>query len=226
MPTAPLLLLPLKRLLSLIPSVLGLFPVLLRPPPMAARLSPLALPPFVPRLPTFALRPLAFLPTPSNHPRRHPGVRSRDPAAPNNPGPPSHPDLPNHPKLAIPPIPTAPQTPPKSTPRRLKSFLEKTLTARETPTSAHSSHPHQRIRPAPHSSRLFPSSRRLQPGPSTTVSPSAPMPPRPPQHPEPTSPSFLTSHFSPLTPSSPPPSRRSPAPKNPPNLATAGREHP
>ena len=70
MPTASLLLLPLKRLLSLIPSVLGLFPVLLRPPPMAARLSPLALPPLVPRLPTFALRPLAFLPTPSNHPRR------------------------------------------------------------------------------------------------------------------------------------------------------------
>ena len=32
MPTASLLLLPLKRLLSLIPSVLGLFPVLLRPP--------------------------------------------------------------------------------------------------------------------------------------------------------------------------------------------------
>ena len=41
MSTVSLLLLPLNRLLSLIPSVLGLFPVLLRPPPMAARLSPL-----------------------------------------------------------------------------------------------------------------------------------------------------------------------------------------
>ena len=152
MPTPSLLLLPLNRLLSLIPSVLGLFPVLLRPPPMAARRSPLALLPFVPRLPTFALRPLAFLPTPTNHPRRpaerrpascplalwervgacpgrDPGTRvfrsRRHPAAPS-------------PRAA----PTAPQTPPKSTPRSLKSFLEKTLTARETPTSAHSSHPH------------------------------------------------------------------------------------
>ena len=66
MPTPSLLLLPLRRLLSLISSVLGLFPVLLRPPPMAARLTPLALPSLVPRLPTFALRPLAFLPTPSS----------------------------------------------------------------------------------------------------------------------------------------------------------------
>ena len=145
MPTPSLLLLPLKRLLSLIPSVLGLFPVLLRPPPMAARLSPLALLPFVPRLPTFALRPLAFLPTPTNHPRRlaerrpascplalwervgacpgrDPGTRvfrsRRHPAAPS-------------PRA----VPTAPQTPPKSTPRRLKSFLEKTLIAHARPQS-------------------------------------------------------------------------------------------
>ena len=69
MPAASLLLLPLEPLLRLIPSVLGLLPILLRPLRMAARLSPLALPPFVPRLPTFALHPLAFLPTPSNHPR-------------------------------------------------------------------------------------------------------------------------------------------------------------
>ena len=153
MPTAPLLLLPLKRLLSLIPSVLGLFPVLLGPPPMAARLSPLALPPFVPRLPTFALRPLAFLPTPpSNHPRRHPGVRSRDPAAPNNPGPPSHPDLQTIPSSPYPRFPR-PQTPPKSTPRSLKSFLEKTLTARETPT----------FRPARHGAVWPPAAHQTSP---------------------------------------------------------------
>ena len=143
MPAASLLLPPLKPLLRLIASVLGLLPVLLRPPPMAPRLFPLALPLplFVPRLPPFALRPLAFLPTPSNHPRpphrpascplalwervgacpgRDPGVRvfrsRRHPAAPS-----------------LRAAPTTPQTPPKSTPRRLKSFLEKTLEAREAP---------------------------------------------------------------------------------------------
>ena len=137
MPAALLLLPLLARLLRMILSLLRLLPVLLRPPPMAARLSPLALPPFVLRVPTFTLRPLAFLPTPSNHsrrpaakrpascpfdlwervgacPGRDPGVRvfrsRRHPAAPSHRA-----------------VPTSPQTPQKSTPRRLKSFLETEL---------------------------------------------------------------------------------------------------
>ena len=145
MPAASLLLLPLKPLLRLLLSVLALLPVLLSPPPMAARLSPLALPPLVPGLPTFALRPLAFLPTPSSAPRlpaakrpasfplalwervgacpgRDPRVRlfrsRRHPAAPSHRA-----------------VPTAPQTPPKSTLRSLKSFLEKTLIAHARPQS-------------------------------------------------------------------------------------------
>ena len=71
MPVASLLLPLLKPLLRVIRSVLALLPVLLRPPPMAPRLSPLALPrpPFVQRLALFALRPLAFLATASNHAR-------------------------------------------------------------------------------------------------------------------------------------------------------------
>ena len=193
MPTASLLLLPIKRLLSLIPSLLGLLqppappahgepalslskrpaqsprrsesnhipaspagtqrhsphpapaatPSTPRPERLVLFPTPLALPPFVPRLPTFALRPLAYLPTPFNAlrrpaakqpascplalwqrvgacPGRDPGVRifrSR-----------RHPAAPSHRATA-----SAPQTPAKSTPRRLKSFLEKTLTARETP---------------------------------------------------------------------------------------------
>ena len=235
MPTASLLLLPLRRLLSLIPSVLGLFPVLLRPPPMAARLSPLALPPFVPRLPTFALRPLAFLPTPSNAtrlpaakrpascplalweglgacPGRDPGVRifrsRRHPAAPSHRA-----------------VPTAPQTPQKSTPRRLKSFLEKTLTARETPTSAHSSHPITDP-PSPPQQPPLPvipasSAGTQHHGQSQRT------------HATPTSPASrahlpLFSHYSLLSPHSflPAPQPSQSRPKNPPNLATAGREHP
>ena len=39
------------------------------------------------------------------------------------------------------PAPDRPQTPPKHTPRRLKSFLEKTLTAREAPASRPSNNP-------------------------------------------------------------------------------------
>ena len=91
MPTASLLLPLLARLRRLIPSVLALLPVLLRPPPMAPRLSPLALalPRFVPRPATFALRPLAFLAS------RPPGLalwpRQTTPARPTAPpytGPP------------------------------------------------------------------------------------------------------------------------------------------
>ena len=172
MPTASLLLLPLRHLLSLIPTVLGLFPVLLRPPPMAARLTPLALPSLVPRLPTFALRPLAFLPTPSNAsrcpaerrpayfplalwtrvgacPGRDPGTRvfrsRRHPAAPSHRA-----------------VPTAPQTPPKSTPRSLKSFLEKTLIAREAPVSAPTPPPI----PGPSTQRNRPSAHRIPAAPS------------------------------------------------------------
>ena len=145
MPAASLLLALLKPLLRLIPSALALLPVLLRPPPMAARLSPLALPPppFVPRLRTFAIRPLAFLATPSNHPRRPAERRpascplalwERVGACPGrDPGTRvfrsrRHPAAQSHRA-----VPTAPQTPPKSTPRRLKSFLEKTLNAHEAP---------------------------------------------------------------------------------------------
>ncbi len=177
MPAASLLLLLLKPLLRLIPPLLTLLPVLLRPPPMAARLSPLALPlpPFVPRLPTFALRPLAFLPTPTNHPRRPAERRpascplalwERVGACPGrDPGTRvfrsrRHPAAPSHRA-----VPTAPQTPPKSTPRRLKSFLEKTLTAREAPvfvslpTSAPSPST-QRGRPSPHRIPATPSPNR------------------------------------------------------------------
>ena len=110
MPAASLLLPLLGRLLHLIPSLLGL-----RPPPPAAGFSPLAPPltPLVPRLPPFALR-------------RRPG--HRPPAsclAPATPGP----------TRIHSSCPDAPQTTPKCTPPRLKSFLEKTLIARE---SAHS----------------------------------------------------------------------------------------
>ena len=161
MPAVALLLLPLKPLLRLIPSALALLPVLLRPPPMAARLPPLALPPFVPRLPTFALRPLAFLPPPSNHARptqrRALGLAgpmclqslcSTAPQSPPNNIPP-HPTRHSGVFSRNPVLAPRLQTPPKNTPRRLKSFLEKTLTARETPNSARFSR--CRPLPAPHS---------------------------------------------------------------------------
>ena len=216
MPTAqPLLLLPLKRLLSLIPSVLGLFPVLLRPPPMAARRSPLALPALVPRLPTFALRPLAFLPTPSNAPRRPAAKRpascplalwERVGACPGrDPGTRvfrsrRHPAAPSHRA-----VPTAPQTPPKSTPRSLKSFLEKTLTARETPTSAHSSHPQQRSAqpPTAAASSRHPGVFSRDPAPRSV--PAHPCHPDLPSIPSPPPPLFslLTSLPSPLPPRPP-----------------------
>ena len=123
---AALLLLPLKPLLRLIPFALSLLPVLLRRPPIAARLSPLALPlpPYVPHLPPFALRPLAFLATLSNHPRpRHRPTQRR---APGMAGP----------TRSQSSRPITPQTPPKSAPRPPKSFLEKTLSAREAPKVA------------------------------------------------------------------------------------------
>ena len=71
MPAASLLLLPLKPLRRLIRSALALLPALLRPPPLAPRLAPLALPlpRFVQRLARFASRPLPFLATPPNHAR-------------------------------------------------------------------------------------------------------------------------------------------------------------
>ena len=174
MPAASLLLLPLKPLLRLLLSVLALLPVLLRPPPMAARLSPLALPPppFVPRLRTFAIRPLAFLATPSNHPRRPAERRpascplalwERVGACPGrDPGTRvfrsrRHPAAPSHRA-----VPTAPQTPPKSTPRRLKSFLEKTLIAREAPVFAS---PPTATR-GPSTQRNYPSPHRIPAAPS------------------------------------------------------------
>ena len=45
--------------------------------------------------------------------------------------------------------PTASQTPPKKAPRRLKSFLEKTLIAREAPSSTPTRSPANRAHPAP-----------------------------------------------------------------------------
>ena len=126
MPAASLLLLPLERLRRLIRSVLALLPFLLRPSPLAPRLSPLALPlpRFVPRLPTFALSPLAFLAIPSNH--RSPRHRPTQRRAPGMAGP----------TRSQSSRPIAPQTQPKSAPRPPKSFLEKTLTAREAPKVA------------------------------------------------------------------------------------------
>ena len=119
MPAASLLLPLLARLRRLILSVPRLLPVLLRPPPIAARRSPLALlqPPFVPLLPAFALSPLAFLATRSNH-RRPPAT------------------LPAAPRRIRSSCPTAPRTQQESTPRPPKSFLEKTLSAREAPNFA------------------------------------------------------------------------------------------
>ena len=183
MPTPSLLLQPLKPLPRLIPSVLALLPILLRPPQMAARLPPLALRPFVPRLPIFALRPVAFLPTPSNHARltrrRAPGlsgltcIQSLCPTAPQSP--------PNN----IPPHPTrhsgvfsrnpvlAPrlQTPPKCTPRRLKSFLEKTLIAREAPNFDR-----LQLTAHPTAARLIQSPSESFADPCPTASPPSPSP--------------------------------------------------
>ena len=125
-------LLPLPgRLLHRIPSWRGLRPFLLRPPPAASGFYPLASPPtpLVPRLPPFALRPLAFVASLSRHsrPRRRPG--RRPPAwrlALATPGP----------TRISSSCPRSPQTTPKSAPPQPKSFLEKTLTARESATSA------------------------------------------------------------------------------------------
>ena len=80
MPTASLLLLPLRRLLSLISSVLGLFPLLLRPPPMAARLSRSLCPHS-----SHACCRSRRVPSPSCQPRPTP------PAAPPKDGPPLSP---------------------------------------------------------------------------------------------------------------------------------------
>ena len=109
MPTASLLLLPLKRLLSLIPSALGLLPVLLRPPA----------PPFGHVVPG------------------HTGIQSSCPAATNfqpKCAPPRHPSYPR--TRVSTPTTLVPQSHQKSSPPQPKSFLEKTLTAREAPKVA------------------------------------------------------------------------------------------
>ena len=152
MPAASPLLPLLARLLQLIPTLLGLRPVLLRPPPTAPGFSPLAHPP-----PPLALRRIAFVVSLSNHTRlrRRPG--HRPPAsclAPAMPGPTrihsSCPDSPQPSPESTPPRPTRlsgvfsrnPVFVPGPTfdgtqtaPPQPKSFLEKTLIARE---SAHS----------------------------------------------------------------------------------------
>ena len=131
MPAASFLLPLLGRLLHLIPSLLGLRPVLLRPPQTASGFSQLAPPltPLAPRLPPFALRRLAFVVSLSNHTRlrRRPG--HRPPAsclAPATPGP----------TRIHSSCPDAPQTTPKCTPPRPKSFLEKTLIRANPPPFA------------------------------------------------------------------------------------------
>ena len=155
MPTVSLLLPLLVRLLRLALLLRDLLPVLLHLPPMAARLSPrdLPLPRFVSRLPTFALRPLAFLAARLNHarsrhhPAQHPPATLLHPVAaaparirpscPNAPQtapkstPPCHPSYPR--TRVSTPTSRAPQTQQKCAPRPPKSFLEKTLNAREVP---------------------------------------------------------------------------------------------
>ena len=129
-----------------------------RPPPPIARTHPRRLPsrshfsplyplPFPPH--SSALCPLPFLPHPAapqeflektltrtNPP--HPASQTVSSAAPARPMtsptvPPLTPATP--PNTAIQPRRRAPQAPPKHTPLHLKSFLEETLTARETPIS-------------------------------------------------------------------------------------------
>ena len=165
MPAASFLLPLLARLLHLIPSLLGLLPVLLRTPPPASGFFPFAPPltPLVPRLPPFALRRLAFVVSRlafvvslSNHTRLRRRTGHRPPAsclAPATPGParihsscPDSPETtpksapPQHPSYprtrASTPTTVTPQTTPKYAPRQPKSFLEKTLTAREGAHSA------------------------------------------------------------------------------------------
>ena len=135
-PTASRLLPLLGRLLHRIPSWRGLRPFLLRPPPAASGFYPLASPPtpLVPRLPPFALRPLAFVASLSRHsrPRRRPG--RRPPAwrlALATPGP----------TRISSSCPRSPQTTPKSAPPQPKSFLEKTLNAREAAAIRAPGHP-------------------------------------------------------------------------------------
>ena len=109
MPAASLLLLPLKRLRRLIPSALGLLPVLLRPPA----------PPFGHVVPG------------------HTGIQSSCPTAPQTSpkcAPPRHPSYPR--TRVSTPTTLVPQSHQKSAPRPPKSFLEKTLTAREAPKVA------------------------------------------------------------------------------------------
>ena len=100
-------------------------------------------------------RPVKTRARPSLRPEPPPGAKAR-PGSPPRPAlkPGARPAPQNAPNLAPPssyprrpvstPATDAPQTRQKSAPRRLKSFLEKTLTARETPNSAHASRPHHR----------------------------------------------------------------------------------
>ena len=158
MPTVSLLLPLLVRLLRLALLLRDLLPVLPSPSPTASRVSllPLLQPPFVPRLAPFALRPLAFPATRLNHarsrhhPAQHPPATLLHPVAaaparirpscPNAPQtapkstPPCHPSYPR--TRVSTPTSRAPQTQQKCAPRPPKSFLEKTLNAREVPNFA------------------------------------------------------------------------------------------
>ena len=156
--------LPLARLLHLTPTLLGLLPVLLRPSfRLPTRFSPLAHPP-----PPLALRRIAFVVSLSNHTRlrRRPGHRL--PAsclAPATPGPTRiHSSCPDSPQTER----TSPSKasfraihhprPIKHPDRNAKSFLEKTLTARESAHSAPRTAPRLAPRPGgpPHCHTAMP----------------------------------------------------------------------
>ena len=158
MPAVSLLLPLLVRLLRLALLLRDLLPVLPSPSPTASRVSllPLLQPPFVPRLAPFALRPLAFPATRLNHarsrhhPAQHPPATLLHPVAaaparirpscPNALQPAPKSALPRHPSYARTRVSTptsrTPQTQQKCAPRPPKSFLEKTLNAREVPKLA------------------------------------------------------------------------------------------
>ena len=113
-----------------------------------APLLPLRLPSLKLTLSTFLPILSPFMLSLSSHPSHSPlprllscltALRSLLPPLPAGTQRP-HPSQPPHPSVSA-ATPNTPQTPPKHTPRRLKSFLEKTLTARETPAQRPSNTP-------------------------------------------------------------------------------------
>ena len=155
-PRSPLLLPHLITLLRFLlrptPLALRLISVVVSPIPLVANLGPFMASPSnrvrPTQRPTTGIpassqgQPFADAPHPCPHstPPRHPSYPRR--ACPGrDPGARVFRSRRHPAALSLRAVPTAPQTPPKCTPRRLKSFLEKTLTARETPNSAPRSRP-------------------------------------------------------------------------------------